>query len=75
MPLMKTSPASTFSASFFPRSTSDVQMLEPSPKSVSLATRRASSASLTRITAATGPKVSSSYAGIPGLTFASTVGS
>src|SRR5947207_2950942 len=59
MPLMNTRPASTRSASRFPRSTSEVQMLEPSPKSVSLATRRASSASLTRMTAATGPNVSS----------------
>ena len=75
MPLMKTSPASIRSANFLPASVSPVHRFEPRPKSVSLATRSASSASFTRITAATGPKVSSWYAGIPGRTFVSTVGS
>ena len=51
-----------------------VQSAAPRPKRESLASAIASSSSLARITAATGPKVSSSKAGMPVPTPASTVG-
>jgi hypothetical protein len=49
-------------------------MLAPRPKGERLASSTAWAASRALITAATGPKVSSSKAGMPGSTSVSTVG-
>ena len=64
MPLMNTPPLSMRRASATARSSSRVQMLPPRPKSELLAAASASSAEPTRITAASGPKVSSRNAGM-----------
>ena len=57
-----------------PRATSFVNTAAPSPNIVSLAIRTASASSRAPMIAATGPNNSSWYAGVPGLTPASTVG-
>ncbi len=57
-----------------PRRASRVNTVEPSPKSVALAMRTASSSSRTRSTQATGPNVSSRAIAMSGVTSTSTVG-
>ena len=57
-----------------PRSRSVVQSAAPRPNSVWLASRTASSASLTRMTLATGPNVSSVNATPSGVTWSRIVG-
>jgi hypothetical protein len=70
----KAAPERIRRATAIPRSGSAVHTLAPRPKRVSLATRTAASSPSTTTTAATGPKISSSYAGWPGTTSVSTVG-
>jgi hypothetical protein len=70
----KVEPASSFLATRSPRFISFVNTAAPKPKMVSLAIRTASSSSLAPMIAATGPKSSSSYAGMPGFTSTRTVG-
>ncbi len=67
-------PVSSWSARARPRSRDPVWIAATRPYSVSLATATASASSLTTITGATGPKISSWKAGIAGVTPPSTVG-
>ncbi len=73
-PLTKTEPASIRAARRSARARSRVEREAPRPKVESLAWRMASSSSLARTTAATGPKVSSSKAAMPRSTPARSVG-
>jgi hypothetical protein len=72
--LMCTSPAGMCSAICRPFITSRVRMPRDSPYSVPEASRAASSASRNGTTGATGPKISSAYAGAVSGTSVSTVG-
>src|SRR5437870_1811735 len=73
-PFTKTAPASMRAASRSARPRSRVHSEAPRPNGDSLARRMASASSLAWIIAATGPKVSSSKAGMPGSTAASSGG-
>src|SRR5206468_8574574 len=73
-PFTNTEPASICAAMRSARPRSSVQSEAPRPNVESLARRTASVSSFARMTAATGPKVSSSKAGMPFSTAASSVG-
>ena len=73
-PFTKTQPASISPASRSALPSWRVQSDAPRPYGESLPSAMASASSRARITAATGPKVSSSNAGIPRRTATSTVG-
>ena len=75
MPLIKTEPASISSMKRARSFSSFVHAAEPSPKVVAFASSIASSIVLTRNSEATGPKISSRYAGESFGMSASTVGS
>src|SRR5262245_12043702 len=74
MELMNTIPDSICEATRLARSRFVVQIEDPNPKRLLLAIAIASASSFTRMTAATGPNVSSSKAAIPGFTSVNTVG-
>ena len=73
MPLTNTAPASMPRASSRAPCTSPVHSAAPRPNSVALASAMAASVSRTRMTAATGPKVSSQPAAMVGVTWSRTV--